>query len=79
MSGDFYVSYGPVDYWWLPNWSPYPTYPNYNLGPLKCSKCPVCEGRGVLPHGFYGRGQYSTSDSSETCRSCQGSGIVWHW
>lgn len=42
-------------------------------------KCPVCDGRGIVPGGFY----ISTSDSwtstgtSETCRQCGGTGIVY--
>jgi len=36
-------------------------------------KCPVCEGRGVLPAGFY---DGPTSTSLETCRMCKGSGVI---
>lgn len=42
-------------------------------------KCPVCDGRGIVPVGFY----ISTSDSwtstgtSETCRQCGGAGIIY--
>jgi hypothetical protein len=45
--------------------------------------CPVCCGRGFVPHGFYRMiptGVYSPSSTSampERCRSCSGSGVVW--
>ena len=40
--------------------------------------CPVCDGRGALPRGFYGCPVVSTTDAMpEMCRSCQGTGIVW--
>lgn len=37
------------------------------------SRCPVCEGRGAVPAGFY-----STPGEAarETCRSCGGSGVI---
>jgi len=47
-------------------------------------RCPVCWGKGLVPPGFYSqRGaeevSYPTtsSASSEACRSCGGSGVVW--
>lgn len=41
-------------------------------------KCPVCEGKGIVPAGFYNISRYdSTSMSDEQCRSCNGTGIVW--
>lgn len=41
-------------------------------------KCPVCEGKGVVPAGFYEScGGYLTNISSITCQSCDGTGIVW--
>lgn len=47
--------------------------------------CPVCEGRGQVPFGFYNQlGPYSGTSITitsgtypETCRSCQGQGVVW--
>ena len=42
-------------------------------------KCPVCDGRGFVPGGFYGNttGNWSTSSTApETCRSCV-NGIIW--
>lgn len=46
---------------------------------MKPYKCPVCDGRGVVPGGFYlSVGQSWTSNRSvETCRSCQGTGLIW--
>jgi uncharacterized cupin superfamily protein len=43
-------------------------------------KCPICGGNGLVPHGFYNQtgGQWSSTDTTpETCRSCNGSGIVY--
>lgn len=42
-------------------------------------RCPVCNGNGIVPNGFYAQtiGQWSTTDASaETCRSCAGKGYV---
>jgi len=42
---------------------------------MKAQKCPVCEGKGVVPAEFYP----DTKDSTEkwvTCRTCNGVGIV---
>ena len=43
-------------------------------------RCPVCNGYGLVPNGFYMQtsGQWSTSSiTPEPCRSCNGTGIVW--
>jgi DNA-directed RNA polymerase subunit RPC12/RpoP len=44
-------------------------------------RCPVCEGRRLVPNGFYGAVgvQFWSSNSTmpEQCRACSGSGIVW--
>ena len=43
-------------------------------------QCPVCNGNGLVPNGFYNQtsGYWSsTSTMSETCQSCNGTGIVW--
>ena len=43
-------------------------------------KCPVCFGTGAVASGFYSSttGVWtSTSTSTEVCRSCFGTGIVW--
>lgn len=47
---------------------------------LKPYKCPVCNGKGLVPNGFYlaiGTDTYSTSSTKpEECKSCV-NGIVW--
>ena len=57
----------------------YPTYTWYP--PQQPYKCPVCEGRGVVPQGFYdvlpGFVGSTTSTAPETCKTCGGSGIIW--
>jgi len=42
--------------------------------------CPVCNGNGLVPNGFYTQtsGQWGSTDATpEKCRSCNGTGIVW--
>ena len=41
--------------------------------------CPVCQGRGVVPAGFYGLGNLTSSLTPEQCRTCSGFGIVWDY
>jgi len=43
--------------------------------------CPVCQGHGKVQAGFYmypaGTREYSTTNASpETCRACQGIGVI---
>ncbi|KKN02105.1 hypothetical protein LCGC14_1121080 [marine sediment metagenome] len=45
-------------------------------------RCPVCEGRGHLPTGFYTSTNPDGSSSSggtapEMCQTCSGQGIIW--
>lgn len=44
-------------------------------------RCPVCDGRGIVPNGFYravGVNEWvSGSTTPETCRSCGGCGVVF--
>lgn len=43
-------------------------------------KCPVCDGRGFVPNGFYNtttQEYVSVNTTPETCRSCGGTGVVW--
>ena len=45
-----------------------------------CEPCPICNGRGRVPLGFYNsqNGQFSSSaTATEQCRTCHGTGIVW--
>lgn len=65
----------------------YPTYPiypkidkqqniTYHLQP---HRCPICGGNGIVPSGFYNQtnGTWSSTNTTEQCRSCKGSGIIW--
>lgn len=45
--------------------------------PQQPYRCPVCEGRGNVPAGFYSRVGASTAANPENCRSCMGAGIIW--
>ena len=41
--------------------------------------CPVCNGKGIVPNGFYNITNptyISTSTAPESCRTCCGSGMV---
>lgn len=44
-------------------------------------KCPICCGTGVVPIGYYSGYRSSlsstTAGTTEPCRSCTGTGIVW--
>ena len=44
-------------------------------------KCPVCEGRGKVPNGFYNVNPTSVASNTdaepETCKTCYGKGILW--
>ena len=40
-------------------------------------KCPVCEGRGQVPSGFYTGMGGVVSTVSERCQTCHGTGIIW--
>ena len=46
--------------------------------PVTWQKCPVCEGCGLLPIGFYNPyGQSATNSlEPEKCRTCDGKGII---
>lgn len=53
-----------------------PDYPPIN----RPYTCPVCGGNGLVPNGFYTRTSEvwgTTSTVPDTCRSCNGTGIVW--
>lgn len=39
-------------------------------------KCPVCEGIGYVPVGFYGGSTMAASSAPEMCRSCHGLGYI---
>lgn len=42
--------------------------------------CPICQGRGLVPHGFYfaiGQPTFATNSTApETCRACAGAGLL---
>ena len=40
-------------------------------------RCPICDGTGKVPVGFYG--EQGTDASMPYCKSCQGTGIVWDY
>jgi hypothetical protein len=41
-------------------------------------RCPVCEGRGRVPVGFYNPLlQDGNQPTFQDCRSCRGSGVIW--
>ena len=52
----------------------------YWATPRVAQRCPVCEGRGQMPQGFYQSygSQWTTSSlGAVPCRSCNGLGFVW--
>lgn len=45
----------------------------------EAQRCPVCNGNGLVANGFYNQtsGYWSTSSiSPETCRTCNGTGVI---
>ena len=49
---------------------------------LIAEKCPVCNGIGIVPNGFYSTTSpyySSTSTIPDKCRSCNGTGVVWYY
>lgn len=54
------------------------TCQHWNIPVTTVQKCPVCEGRGLLPYWFYSTHPYgvTTSCSDVVCRSCNGTGII---
>ncbi len=45
---------------------------------LREQKCPICEGRGILPNGFYNPLPLgsTTSTAPEICKRCGGIGTI---
>ena len=43
-------------------------------------KCPICEGHGLVPFGFYnataGLQGSTTANTMEACRACGGYGVI---
>jgi DnaJ-class molecular chaperone len=41
--------------------------------------CPVCNGKGLLPCGFYNTQSIGSPSNTadEQCRACGGQGIIW--
>ena len=48
---------------------------------MSVHKCPVCEGRGLVPAGFYYQNSLPTAVNTcpETCRSCYGKGVIFEY
>jgi len=43
-------------------------------------KCPICEGHGIVPGGFYNSvsgAEMISSSGTEMCRNCNGTGVVY--
>ena len=43
-------------------------------------RCPICEGHGLVPGGFYSAvpgGQMISCNATEQCRACGGTGIIY--
>lgn len=38
--------------------------------------CPVCQGRGNVPAGFYSRAESLSGTAPEVCQTCDGRGIL---
>ena len=44
-------------------------------------RCPICEGHGIVPGGFYERTPdaqaWTATNATEACRACGGQGIIY--
>ena len=40
-------------------------------------RCPICNGVGNVPIGFYSMRTMSAGTLPETCKACNGTGILW--
>ncbi len=47
--------------------------------PTTPHRCPICGGSGIVESGFYQQtgGQWTSAGGIETCKTCNGQGIVW--
>lgn len=71
------------DGWSQPRWNDSWTDPDFWSNPYTEKakiphRCPVCEGRGFVPNGFYSsiKSWITTTTGHETCRSCGGNGYI---
>ena len=46
---------------------------------MKPHRCPICDGRGIVPGGFYNAtGEtWTATNAAEPCRACNGIGIIY--
>ena len=46
---------------------------------MKPYRCPICNGTGIVPGGFYWsvNGHSTSTNTTEMCRQCHGSGLIW--
>ena len=67
------ATYDEPKLYWPPEWWCYPV-------PIEQRPycCPVCGGCGTVPPDFYGCLGVGTNCSRETCRTCGGTGVLWH-
>jgi len=40
-------------------------------------RCPICGGRGMVGPGFYSEISSTAGTCEETCRACNGTGVLW--
>jgi DnaJ-class molecular chaperone len=50
-----------------------------NFPPTFPFRCPICNGNGLVPGGFYNQtsGFSMSTNVSEQCRACNGTGIIY--
>jgi len=53
----------------------------FSYRPLTPHRCPVCDGHGIVPGGYYNVTKevlhWTTTNASESCRACAGSGVIY--
>jgi hypothetical protein len=59
------------------DWDDIPAVPHWEPPKRVAQRCPVCDGRGTVPIGFYSDIPIGGSTQEPTCRFCGGLGGVW--
>lgn len=67
---------GSHNVWFITDNEEFPV-PKFTYGESKPHTCPVCGGKGMVNAGFYAEISSTTGTCEETCRPCNGTGVLW--
>ena len=68
------LEYGRVQFT-DPHFRPAPIVPAIPM-PRKPHTCPICHGRGTVPHDFYTGTKLAGVTEGVKCRACDGRGVI---